>query len=107
MGADFEITVVILPVAHPELNPIEKIWAVTKNIVASRNGVLDHQEEDGFTMAALKGHVEFAMGAMTASMWESFETACIAVEDKYIELADVEEAIHDEEDEEGDDFDGV
>ena len=34
---DFSIKISILPVAHPELNPIRIIWDFCKRAVASRN----------------------------------------------------------------------
>ena len=35
--ATLSIKILFLPVAHPELNPIEMFWACVKRAVASRN----------------------------------------------------------------------
>ena len=35
--ATFSIKILFLPVAHPELNPIEMVWAFIKRAVASKN----------------------------------------------------------------------
>lgn len=34
---DFHIKIIFLPVAHPELNPIEHVWDSVKRTVASQN----------------------------------------------------------------------
>jgi hypothetical protein len=36
-SGDFNIKILMLPVAHPELNPIEHVWGIVKRTVASQN----------------------------------------------------------------------
>lgn len=45
---EFEICILFLPVAHPELNPIEMVWGFLKRTVASRNlqFTLSHVENE-------------------------------------------------------------
>lgn len=45
---EFEIKILFLPVAHPELNPIEMVWSFIKRSVASRNlkFTLNHVENE-------------------------------------------------------------
>ena len=77
LAGEFGIATVFLPVAHPELNPIESIWGVAKHIVRERNGVVDMQDEYGFRMPFLEKHVHDALDTVTAGMWGRFEDECI------------------------------
>ena len=36
-NGEFEINVIFMPVAHPELNPIELVWSSIKRYVSTRN----------------------------------------------------------------------
>lgn len=47
-SGDFSIKILFLPVAHPELNPIEMVWSFIKRSVAARNMhfTLSHVEEE-------------------------------------------------------------
>ena len=107
LAEEFGIKVVYLPVAHPELNPIKKVWGAIKNIVMSRNGTVDFQDEARFTMSALNEHLECAVRKVSASMWEGFEDECISAENTYLELADVEEALDSGDEDEDEDVDGL
>ena len=93
MGAKYGIEVIFLPIAHPELNPIEKVWDVIKNIVKSRNCVIDLQDDDGFTMSQLRGCIEYAFEQVARNMWMGFQEKSIEAENMYVEMADVEDAI--------------
>eukprot|EP00047_Mylnosiga_fluctuans_P016030 m.51200 g.51200 ORF g.51200 m.51200 type:complete len:117 (+) comp6288_c0_seq1:1013-1363(+) len=88
MGHEFGIPVIFSPVAHPELNPIEEIWAYVKNIVLSRNGLADYQDEAGFNMRDVKKHVLHAMSQITAALWGHVEDDVIKREQAYLDLAD-------------------
>ena len=57
LGRTFGIPVIFSPVAHPELNPIEEVWAITKSIVESRNGISSLQAVESFVMSELRKHV--------------------------------------------------
>ncbi|KAJ3646178.1 hypothetical protein Zmor_006343 [Zophobas morio] len=54
-------TVLRLPPYHPELNPIEKIWALVKNYVAQRNVT--------FKMSEVKTLAENKFKEITANEW--------------------------------------
>lgn len=98
------ITVVYLPVAHPELNPIETIWAFSKARVASKNGL---NTDKPFTMTHLKTLVEEAFGLMGPSTWCKAEARCLIQEDFYLEQADIEDSLDEDEEEEEEDVDGL
>lgn len=42
---NFEIKVLFLPVAHPELNPIEMVWSLIKRYVASKKPLFSALED--------------------------------------------------------------
>jgi len=86
------IRILVLPVAHPELNPIEKVWGNVKQYICSRNG--------GGSLARVE-----ELG------WEGFDTvkpehvagmqrAVVKQEDLYMELADLDDADSPDEDDE-------
>ena len=108
LAASFGIQVVFLPVAHPELNPIEKAWAICKNIVKSRNGVEEYQPTAGFTMANLQLHIGYAISQITPMMWAAVEDKCIEMENNYLQLAGIDDAVTlEEEEEEEEEEDGL
>lgn len=104
LAAEQGIKVVFLPVAHPELNPIETVWGMVKNIVRSRNGV---EGDTAFTMANLRSHINFALSQAGPGLWKRAEDACIAQEMKYLELADRDDEGSADEDDDEEDVDGL
>jgi len=75
LGAVYNITVIFLPVAHPELNPIELIWAQVK-------GAIRRQNTD-FQIARLRQLGEETMAAITPEDWAGAEKHSMEFEDKY------------------------
>ena len=71
----FTHTVVRLPVAHPELNPIELAWSVIKGYVAKHN--------KKFTLTEVERLTREAMGMVTPTMWEKFCAHTEKVEEMY------------------------
>ena len=103
LGEQFDIPVIFSPVSHPELNPIEDMWAITKTVVRSRNGYPEYQNgEPTFTMRHLGTHIDFAMAQCKSEVWSSKVDIVISRETQYLLAADVEEAIHELSDNEGD-----
>lgn len=98
------VTVVFLPVAHPELNPIETIWAFSKNSVRSKNGL---GVDLPFTMPALQHHMDEAFALMTPALWVRAEDVCIKQEHDYLALADVEGALASDDEADADEVDGL
>ena len=83
----FTHTVVRLPVAHPELNPIELAWSVIKGYVAKHN--------KKYTLTEVERLTREAIGKVTPTMWERFCAHTEKVEEMYWKkdrlIKDVEE----------------
>ena len=60
----FTHKVLRLPVAHPELNPIELAWSVAKGYVAKHN--------QKFTLKEVEALVPEAINTVTPAMWSKF-----------------------------------
>jgi len=69
------VKILISPVAHPELNPIEMVWGTIK--MALKRAILD------FTMAALKALVDIEGAKITADVWCRYEDHAIKMEEWY------------------------
>lgn len=65
-----------LPPYHPELNPIEKIWATVKNWVAVRNIT--------FKLADVKQLAIEKFNAITAAEWSAISSHVDKVVDEYV-----------------------
>ena len=50
MGAEYGIEVIFLHLADPELNPIENVWAVIKNIDIFSIRAIDFQDDDAASL---------------------------------------------------------
>ncbi|DAZ93081.1 TPA: hypothetical protein N0F65_010097 [Lagenidium giganteum] len=70
----------ILPVGHPELNPIEMAWGYVKAYVAKRNNT--------FSLAEVERLAHEALDTFDASQWARYEDHCIKVEQMFITHAD-------------------
>jgi hypothetical protein len=77
-----DIQILFLPVAHPQLNPIEIIWSRIKTFVASRNF------NDADMMARIRGLAHEKHESVTAEDWEKvyqksrvFALDCMDVDD--------------------------
>ena len=85
----FTHTVLRLPVAHPELNPIELAWSVIKGYVTKHN--------KKFTLSEVERLTREAIGTVTPTLWEKFCTHTAKVEEMYWKkdglIEDVEEII--------------
>jgi len=71
----FNVKILISPVAHPELNPIEMVWGTVKMALKRANL--------GFTMAALKALVDTEFAKITADVWCRYEDHAIKMEEWY------------------------
>ena len=72
-------TVLRLPVAHCELNPIELVWAQVKGYAARNNKT--------FRMSEIKQLCSDGMAEVTAERWKSCVDYVIKVENEYWEKA--------------------
>ena len=93
MGVEYGIEVAFLHLADPELNPIENVWAVIKNIDIFSIRAIDFQDDDAASLLWVKDHIEYALGQITRNMWVGFEDSCIEAENMNMNSAEVEEAI--------------
>ena len=71
----FTHKVLRLPVAHPELNPIELAWSVVKGYVAKHN--------QKFTLKEVEALVPQAINTITPAMWKKFCDHAEKVEEEY------------------------
>lgn len=72
--------ILLLPVAHPELNPIEMVWAYVKGEISRKNVDFSLKEVERLAHEALDGFKE--------ENWVNYVAHCIKIEDKYLEAAD-------------------
>ena len=75
IAAKFTHKVLRLPVAHPELNPIELAWAEVKAYVAKHNKT--------FTLKEVERLVPEAIDTISPAKWHKFCQHTVAVEDEY------------------------
>jgi hypothetical protein len=107
LAATFGIPVVYLPVAHPELNPIEKMWAITKAQVLSVHGVSQGEEHRSYTMSELEEHVRSGISKVKVSMWRGVTKRVLEIEEEYMKLADEDDYGYEGEEEEEENVDGL
>jgi len=81
LAATFGCDVLFLPVAHPELNPIEMVWAHLKGFVARNNSSFTLQEAEKLAHRCLDTFDE--------QQWKKYVRHCIQVEDEYFSAADL------------------
>lgn len=78
-----------LPPYHPELNPIEKIWALVKNYVAAHNTT--------FKLDDVRKLAEDKFSSVTVQEWENVCSSAEKVEKEYLEkeyiMDDIEDLI--------------
>ena len=74
----FGVSVLISPVAHPELNPIEMVWGTVK--VALRKSNVS------FSLARLEELAAFEIAKITAEVCARYEDRAIGMKDYYFEV---------------------
>lgn len=75
--AEYGHTVLRLPPYHPDLNPIEKIWATVKNNTANRNTT--------FKLDDVKNIVEEEFAKIGSEEWVKRCQHAIKIEGQYME----------------------
>eukprot|EP00170_Pyropia_yezoensis_P000420 contig_2290_g421 len=68
----FNVNILILPVAHPELNPFEMVWGTVKMALKRANV--------NFTMAELKALVDIEFAKVTTEVWCRYEDHAVKME---------------------------
>ena len=85
LAGRFNIKILISPVAHPELNPIEMVSGTVK--MALKRAHVD------FTMAALKALVDVEFTKITADIWYRYEDHAINMEEWYRDVGVMREEV--------------
>ena len=78
-GGGFNIDILFLPVAHPELNPIEMVWYNIKKKVPAKN--MD------FKLSSVKEHAKNEIAKVTATEFGKFVAHTLKVEEIYKNLS--------------------
>ena len=74
----YGVEILILPVAHPELNPIEMVWSEIKRKCAQKNL--------NFKLKEVEQIARQEMANMTAEKFAAYESHSIARENEYEEF---------------------
>lgn len=82
---DFGVSILISPVAHPELNPIEMVWGTFK--MAAKRG------NTNFTLTALKELVAAQFAKITPEEWLKNELHAIKMEESYRRLGEISDQL--------------
>ena len=77
IASNFRHRILRLPVAHPELNPIELAWSMVKGYVAKNN--------KKFTLKEIEALVPEGIRSVTPALWKKFCEHTETVEDEYWE----------------------
>jgi transposase len=86
-----DIKILLLPIAHPQLNPIEMVWSWVKVEVGKRN--------KSFTMTSVKNETIKRVGEINATQWNAACNKSDAVAVEYMEVDDIEEDSDDDHEE--------
>ena len=78
----FKIKFLFLPVAHPELNPIEMVWGVTKRKVAEQNVNFNLTEVGRITRSELS--------RINPALFAKFYSHSVEEEEKYRNMDDTD-----------------
>lgn len=88
LAATFGVSVLISPVAHSDLNPIEMVWGTVKMALKRGN--------TSFTLSSLKDLVAKEFDKITPEVWAKYEDHAIKMEDFYRGLAAARDAVEGE-----------
>eukprot|EP00170_Pyropia_yezoensis_P003688 contig_15490_g3699 len=79
LAAKFGVSVLIFPVAHPDLNPVEMVWRTVKMVLKRGN--------TSFTLSSLRELVEKEFNKITPEVGSKYEDHAVKMEDFYRGLA--------------------
>eukprot|EP00170_Pyropia_yezoensis_P002478 contig_10331_g2482 len=82
---DFGVSILISPVAHPQLNPIEIVWGTVK--MAAKRG------NTNFTLTALKELVAAQLAKITPEKWLKHELHAIKMEGSCRRLGEISDQV--------------
>ena len=85
MAENFGVSVLISPVAHPELNPIDTVWEMVK--VALRKSNVS------FSLARLEELAAVEFAKRTAVVWARYEDHAIGMKDYYLEVSRMQKEV--------------
>jgi hypothetical protein len=92
-SGDFNIKILMFPVTHPELNPIEYVWGIVKRTVPSQNFTNNLKEVERLTNIQIRSFTG-PHGSGSYRTFGKFVRNTIEEEDRYRRLAaeiDIEE----------------
>ena len=82
LAKEYGVEVLYLPVAHPELNRIERHWARMKMYVKQRN--------QDFSLAKVEQLTKEALAEITKEDWQSVINMAIDEENQYLDVSNSE-----------------
>jgi len=82
---EFGVSVLISPVAHPEINPIEMVWGTLKLALRKCNV--------SFSLARMEELAAVEFAKITAEVWARYEDHAIGMEDYYLEVSRMREEV--------------
>ena len=82
----FKLKVLFLPVAHPELNPIEMVWGVIKRKVAERNV--------NFNLTEVESIARSELATITPELFTKFHRHSMEEEEKYRNVNDTDSTVY-------------
>ena len=80
LAAKFKVIVLFLPVGHPELNPIEMVWAGMKELIKKKNKNHSLSEVEALADEFLK--------SFDQSKWVKYIDHVKKIENQYLSVAD-------------------
>jgi len=85
LAEKFGVSVLISPVAHPELNPIEMVWGTVKVALRKSNVSV--------TLARLEEPATVEFAKITAELWARYEDHAIGMKEYYLEVSRMREEV--------------
>lgn len=75
---ELKLKILFLPVAHPELNPIEMVWGIIKRKIAECNLT--------FNLNAVEDETRTQISNITAATFQNYENHSLKEEDRYRQI---------------------
>lgn len=80
IAAKYNLKILFLPVAHPELNPIEMIWSQLKHYLKKKNV--------NYKLAELENHAEEFFSTFDNLKWKKCVEHVMKIGNEFLEIAD-------------------
>ena len=76
----YNVKILFLPVAHPELNPIELVWSMLKKYIKEKNV--------NYSLSEVEKHAHEFFTTYKQSTWQKCVEHVKKIENEYLEIAD-------------------